>query len=40
MKKITFLVAALCATMFASAAETTVTTCDFTAKAANSQAYS
>ena len=39
MKKITFLVAALCATMFASAAETTVTTCDFTAKTANSQSY-
>jgi len=39
MKKITFLVAALCATMFVSAAETTVTTCDFTAKTANSQSY-
>ncbi|HRR59031.1 MAG TPA: hypothetical protein P5073_05990 [Paludibacteraceae bacterium] len=39
MKKITFLVAALCATMFVSAAETTVTTCDFTAKTANNANY-
>jgi hypothetical protein len=39
MKKITFLVAALCATMFASAAETTITTCDFTAKTAKSTSY-
>ena len=39
MKKITLLVVALCATIFASAEEVTITTCDFTAKTANSSAY-
>lgn len=39
MKKLTFLVAALCATMAMSAAEVVVTTCDFTAKTAGGTAY-
>lgn len=39
MKKLTFLVAALCATMALNAAEVAVATCDFTAKTAGGTAY-
>lgn len=39
MKKLTFLVAALCATMAVSAADVTVATCDFTAKTAGGTTY-